>query len=83
MGDNHNARPERMIDASQLAERTYEKGTSGHHRSGSGRGPQAIERAKQIVLEYQRLPARDAVHLSVMEQCQGSSKTRAHDIGMV
>jgi uncharacterized protein len=26
-----------------------------------------IERAKQIVLEYRRLSARDAVHLSVME----------------
>jgi uncharacterized protein len=26
-----------------------------------------IERAKRIVLEYQRLSARDAVHLSVME----------------
>ena len=29
-----------------------------------------IERAKQIVLEYQRLSAREAVHLSVMEHCQ-------------
>jgi uncharacterized protein len=28
----------------------------------------AIERAKQIVLGYQRLSARDAVHLAVMEQ---------------
>jgi uncharacterized protein len=27
-----------------------------------------IERAKQIVLEYRRLSARDAVHLSVMDQ---------------
>jgi predicted nucleic acid-binding protein len=27
-----------------------------------------IERTKQIVLEYRRLSARDAVHLSVMEQ---------------
>ncbi len=27
-----------------------------------------IERAKQIVLEYRRLSARDAVHLSVMEK---------------
>ena len=27
-----------------------------------------VERAKQIVLEYRRLSARDAVHLSVMEQ---------------
>jgi predicted nucleic acid-binding protein len=26
------------------------------------------ERAKQIVLSYQRLSARDAVHLAVMEQ---------------
>jgi len=30
-------------------------------------GP-AVERAKQIVLEYQRLSARDAVHLAIMEQ---------------
>ena len=28
----------------------------------------AVERAKRIVLEYQRLSARDAVHLAVMEQ---------------
>ncbi|HUI66509.1 MAG TPA: type II toxin-antitoxin system VapC family toxin [Bacteroidota bacterium] len=28
----------------------------------------AVERAKQIVLGYRRLSARDAVHLSVMEQ---------------
>lgn len=28
----------------------------------------AVERAKQIVLEYRRLSARDAVHLSIMEQ---------------
>ena len=28
----------------------------------------AVERAKQIVLAYQRLSARDAVHLAVMEQ---------------
>jgi len=28
----------------------------------------AVERAKQIVLGYRQLPARDAVHLSVMEQ---------------
>ncbi len=27
-----------------------------------------VQRAKQIVLEYQQLSARDAVHLSVMEQ---------------
>jgi predicted nucleic acid-binding protein len=27
-----------------------------------------VERAKQIVLEYRRLSARDAVHLSVMEK---------------
>jgi len=27
-----------------------------------------VERAKQIVLGYQRLSARDAVHLAVMEQ---------------
>jgi uncharacterized protein len=29
---------------------------------------QAVERAKQIVLGYETLSARDAVHLSVMEQ---------------
>jgi hypothetical protein len=34
----------------------------------------AVERAKQIVLEYRRLSARDAVHLSIMEQ---------HDIGQI
>jgi predicted nucleic acid-binding protein len=28
----------------------------------------AVERAKQIVLQYQRLSARDAVHLAVMEE---------------
>jgi predicted nucleic acid-binding protein len=28
----------------------------------------AVERAKQIVLEYQQLSARDAVHLAVMEE---------------
>ena len=28
----------------------------------------AVERAKQIVLGYRQLTARDAVHLSVMEQ---------------
>ena len=28
----------------------------------------AVERAKQIVLEYENLSARDAVHLAVMEQ---------------
>lgn len=28
----------------------------------------AVERTKQIVLAYQRLSARDAVHLAVMEQ---------------
>ena len=28
----------------------------------------AVKRAKRIVLEYQRLSARDAVHLAVMEQ---------------
>jgi predicted nucleic acid-binding protein len=27
-----------------------------------------VERAKQIVLEYRRLSARDAVHISIMEQ---------------
>jgi predicted nucleic acid-binding protein len=28
----------------------------------------AVERAKQIVLEYRRLSARDAVHLAIMEK---------------
>ncbi|HZL66150.1 MAG TPA: PIN domain-containing protein [Candidatus Limnocylindrales bacterium] len=28
----------------------------------------AVERARQIVLEYRRLSARDAIHLSIMEQ---------------
>ena len=28
----------------------------------------AVERARQIVLEYRRLSARDAVHLAIMEQ---------------
>jgi predicted nucleic acid-binding protein len=28
----------------------------------------AVERAKQIVLEYRRLSARDALHLSIMKQ---------------
>ncbi len=28
----------------------------------------AVERAKQIVLEYRRLSARDAIHLSIMER---------------
>jgi uncharacterized protein len=28
----------------------------------------AVERAKQIVLQYHRLSARDAVHLSIMQQ---------------
>ena len=31
-------------------------------------GRTVVERAKQIVLAYQRLSARDAVHLAVMEQ---------------
>jgi uncharacterized protein len=39
-----------------------------------------IERAKQIVLEYRRLSARDAVHLSVMEQ-NGIEQVLSFDSG--
>lgn len=41
---------------------------------------QAIQRAKQIVLEYRRLSARDAVHLAVMEQ-NGVDRILSFDTG--
>ncbi len=40
----------------------------------------AIERTKQIVLGYQRLSARDAVHLAVMEQ-HGVDRILSFDAG--
>jgi predicted nucleic acid-binding protein len=40
----------------------------------------AIERAKQIVLGYHRLSARDAVHLAVMEQ-HGIDRILSFDAG--
>jgi len=40
----------------------------------------AVERAKQIVLGYQRLSARDAVHLAVMEQ-HGIERVLSFDAG--
>jgi len=40
----------------------------------------AIERAKQIVLGYHRLSARDAVHLAVMEQ-HGIDRILSFDTG--
>ncbi len=40
----------------------------------------AVERAKQIVLEYRRLSARDAVHLAIMEQ-QGIERILSFDSG--
>jgi len=40
----------------------------------------AVERAKQIVLEYRRLSARDAVHLSIMEQ-NGIQQILSFDAG--
>ncbi len=40
----------------------------------------AIDRAKQIVLGYQRLSARDAVHLAVMEQ-HGIDRILSFDAG--
>ena len=40
----------------------------------------AVERAKQIVLGYQRLSARDAVHLAVMEQ-HGIERVLSFDTG--
>jgi uncharacterized protein len=39
-----------------------------------------VERAKQIVLEYRRLSARDAVHLSIMEQ-HGIERILSFDSG--
>jgi len=41
----------------------------------------AVERAKQIVLGYRHLPARDAVHLSVMEQ-NGIHQILSFDSGL-
>jgi uncharacterized protein len=40
----------------------------------------AVERAKQIVLAYQRLSARDALHLAVMEQ-HGIERILTFDTG--
>jgi predicted nucleic acid-binding protein len=40
----------------------------------------AVERAKQIVLGYRQLSARDAVHLSIMEQ-NGISQILSFDSG--
>jgi len=40
----------------------------------------AVERAKQIVLQYQRLSARDAVHLAVMEE-HGIQRILSFDSG--
>jgi predicted nucleic acid-binding protein len=40
----------------------------------------AVERAKRIVLEYQRLSARDAIHLAVMEQ-HGIHRILSFDAG--
>jgi uncharacterized protein len=40
----------------------------------------AVERAKQIVLEYQELSARDAVHLAVMER-HGIKQILSFDAG--
>jgi predicted nucleic acid-binding protein len=40
----------------------------------------AVERAKQIVLEYRRLSARDAVHLATMEQ-HGIERILSSDAG--
>jgi hypothetical protein len=39
-----------------------------------------VERAKQIVLEYRRLSARDAVHLSIMEK-HGIERILSFDSG--
>ena len=39
-----------------------------------------VERAKQIVLEYRRLSARDAVHLSIMEE-HGIERILSFDAG--
>ena len=40
----------------------------------------AVEKAKQIVLAYRHLPARDAVHLAVMKQ-RGISRILSFDSG--
>jgi len=40
----------------------------------------AVERARQIVLEYRRLSARDAVHLSIMEK-HGIERILSFDAG--
>jgi predicted nucleic acid-binding protein len=40
----------------------------------------AVERAKQIVLEYRRLSARDAVHLAIMEK-HGIERILSFDSG--
>jgi predicted nucleic acid-binding protein len=40
----------------------------------------AVERAKRIVLQYQRLSARDAIHLAVMEQ-HGIDRIFSFDAG--
>jgi uncharacterized protein len=40
----------------------------------------AVERAKQIVLEYRRLSARDAVHLAIMEK-HGIARILSFDSG--
>lgn len=42
---------------------------------------QVVERAKQVVLEYQALSARDAVHLAVMEQ-HGMEQILSFDAGL-
>jgi predicted nucleic acid-binding protein len=39
-----------------------------------------VERAKQIVLEYRRLSARDAIHLSIMER-HGIERILSFDSG--
>lgn len=41
---------------------------------------EAVERAKQIVLEYRRLSARDAVHLAIMEK-HGIARILSFDAG--
>jgi predicted nucleic acid-binding protein len=40
----------------------------------------AVERAKQMVLEYRRLSARDAIHLSIMER-HGIERILSFDTG--
>lgn len=41
---------------------------------------QTVERAKEIVLQYRRLSARDAVHLAIMEQ-HGIGRILSFDTG--